>query len=706
MKAILRKFVLLWVVMVSVEQLNAQTPDANNILYVNGSATGSGTGNSWSNAVISLADALKYANDNKASYGTNTPLKIYVAKGTYKPAYSPQTFTNGGRQNSFLMVANVQLYGGFDPSTGINGLADARIYGTGGTILSGDVNDDDVISGSGSTLVITQNTENNFHIVISAGNVGSAILDGFTVTGGNSDNSASYVTVNGAYNVSPVEGGGMYIVESSPNIVKCTFTANRGYWYAGGMLNNNASPTLTDCTFLKNTVNGLGGGMYNSNSSPILNNCTFSGNMANNSNGGGVANYDNSSPVFNSCVFTANYGNQSGGVRNSYSSPTFTNCRFTSNSATSEGGAIHSLFSSSTITNCSFIGNFAGGGSALYGSNAAFIVNGSLFAGNFNTSGGTGIMLFTSQATLTNVTMARNGTTGLYAYGGGSTATIQNCVIWDEVVASGQGSSIGTYTSSHSIIKSKSDNTNGNIDATSLLPSNIFFDFANDNFTLKQNSPALNAGNNSLYLGLDANTKDLLGSTRLSGARIDMGAYEFQSTLPVVLVDFTAKADKNTAKLKWQTASEINNKGFIVFRSGDGKDFVRLTTQAPGFDGQSATYNYTDYSPLNGNNYYRLLQLDLDGKETDLGTRVLNFSLTDQEIRFYPNPVVDKLRLDFAAAQYQSLALIDISGRKLKEHKLQHHQGSCELEMGSYQKGIYFIEFRGVGGKKLIKILK
>ena len=686
-------------------QLKAQTPDANSILYVDGSATGNGTGSSWQNAITSLADALKYANDNKASYSTGVPLKIYVSKGTYKPAYSPQTFITGGRQNSFLLVANVQLYGGFDPGNGIDDLTDARIYGESGTILSGDVNGDDVVSGSGSSLVITQNTDNNFHVVISAGDVGSAVLDGFTVAGGNSDNSASYVTVNGVYNISTSEGGGMHIVSSSPQLVGCTFTQNRGYWYAGGMFISSSSPTLTDCAFVKNIVSSLGGGIYNSASSPTLTNCNFSGNSAPSGYGGGMANYNNSAPTLNGCVFSGNYGYQSGGVRNVSSSPVFSNCRFILNSVVAEGGGMHNISSSVSFTNCSFLGNSAGSGGALHNDASSTSITGCLFAGNLSGSSGA-INNFVSQSTMINVTMAKNGTVGLYIYGSGGLANLQNCIIWDEVIATGQGSGVGAYLSSYSIIKSKTDISNGNINAGSLSGNDIFADFSNDDFTLKQSSPAVNSGNNSLYLGLAANTADLLGNTRLAGATIDMGAYEYQSALPVVFLDFTAKADHNNAKLQWRTTNEINNKGFVVFRSRDGKSFTKLHTQTSNFQGQLTTYNFTDYSPSNGANYYRLTQVDLDGNETELGTRVLNFSFSSQEVLAYPNPVVDKLNVNFATAQYQRLVLVDATGRKLKEYVIKSNQVNLELEMINYNKGIYFIALKGVGGNKLLKVLK
>ncbi|WP_317167147.1 choice-of-anchor Q domain-containing protein, partial [Winogradskyella wichelsiae] len=94
------------------------TPDSNNILYVNKAVSGgTADGSSWSNALPELADALVWAKNNEATSWATTPLQIWVAGGTYNPLYSPEDGANFGtnqtRENTFLMVNNVQLYGGF-----------------------------------------------------------------------------------------------------------------------------------------------------------------------------------------------------------------------------------------------------------------------------------------------------------------------------------------------------------------------------------------------------------------------------------------------------------------------------------------------------------------------------------------------------------------------------------------------------------------
>src|SRR5690606_9457525 len=108
---------------------------------------------------------------------------------------------------------------------------------------------------------------------------------------------------------------------------------------------------------------------------------------------------------------------------------------------------------------------------------------------------------------------------------------------------------------------------NGNISATLITATEIFNDDANGDYTLKSTSPVINKGNNVL----NTSTVDLGGEARLSGAVIDLGAYEYQEgTLPVTLISFAARADDDRVKLQWQTVNEINNKGFEIWRKVDG----------------------------------------------------------------------------------------------------------------------------------------
>jgi hypothetical protein len=84
--------------------------------------------------------------------------------------------------------------------------------------------------------------------------------------------------------------------------------------------------------------------------------------------------------------------------------------------------------------------------------------------------------------------------------------------------------------------------------------------------------------------------------------------------LPVELTSFTGRLINGKVLLHWHTEIERNNKGFTVQRSGD-----KLVWSELGFvhgnktTNESKDYTYSDNQPLQGINYYRLLQTDENG---------------------------------------------------------------------------------------------
>lgn len=265
---------------------------AAGLVYVDAGATGANDGSSWADAFTDLQPGL-----DTAVAGD----QIWVAEGTYKP-----TVEHGGagsRFQSFQMKNAVAIYGGFDPP--VDDLWQDRDWVRNVTILSGD------IGSQGDPA------DNSYHVFYHPGELaldGTAVLDGFTVTGGNADGDSS-----------DRWGGGMKNVESSPTVTNCTFSGNMAE-YGGGMLNHTSSPTVTNCTFSGNSSTWFGGGMLNMySSSPTVTNCIFSGNSSVQSHGGGMCNVG-SSPLVTNCAFSTNLAAEGGAMSNTFgSAPSVTN---------------------------------------------------------------------------------------------------------------------------------------------------------------------------------------------------------------------------------------------------------------------------------------------------------------------------------------------------------------------------------------------
>jgi len=173
--------------------------------------------------------------------------------------------------------------------------------------------------------------------------------------------------------------------------------------------------------------------------------------------------------------------------------------------------------------------------------------------------------------------------------------------------------------------------------------------------------------------------------------------------LPVTLTDYSASLsdDKTQVNIDWTTLSEQNNQYFILQRAGDGKQFANLDTITPtGQPGGGSSYVYTDRSPLPGNNFYRLSQVDKDGKTTFYGILQMTIPVhSTSSLRISPNPASGVVYLDLVNPEQGMLQvnLLDVQGRTLRtlgfrKQSLDWHQS---IDLSGIPPGSYFIRIRG-----------
>lgn len=113
--------------------------------------------------------------------------------------------------------------------------------------------------------------------------------------------------------------------------------------------------------------------------------------------------------------------------------------------------------------------------------------------------------------------------------------------------------------------------------------------------------------------------------------------------LPVKLEYFTAeKASSHSSLLKWATAAEVDNDHFEIERSADAQSWTTLgEVKGAGTTTEEQVYTYADEAPLNGVNYYRLKQVDIDGHYTYTNVQDVTFDgivSTNNNMTMYPNP--------------------------------------------------------------------
>ena len=117
--------------------------------------------------------------------------------------------------------------------------------------------------------------------------------------------------------------------------------------------------------------------------------------------------------------------------------------------------------------------------------------------------------------------------------------------------------------------------------------------------------------------------------------------------LPVELLSFDGSCNDNIISLEWKTATEHNSDYFEVVKSRDGENWSQLTTlESAGNSTQELTYNTKDGDAFDGNNYYKLIQYDIDGQFKEYGPiNVLCGSSSKGYFSVFPNPNSGKFQV-------------------------------------------------------------
>jgi hypothetical protein len=201
----------------------------------------------------------------------------------------------------------------------------------------------------------------------------------------------------------------------------------------------------------------------------------------------------------------------------------------------------------------------------------------------------------------------------------------------------------------------------------------------------------------------DSNTRQGNAGYSGTGTAPDIGADEGEFTaavMPVSLLSFSGEAQEHINRLFWITSTETNNNGFVIERGIDGKHFTAIASiPSKAINGNSTTqinYSYSDTRVLTASAYYRLLQMDKDGRVTYSNIIRIKRSPAQTVIAAaFPNPAKEVLHVAISSVKDETIDLVvtDLGGRIVLKQSSAVTKGDnlISLDIRKFSAGQYFI---------------
>ena len=220
----------------------------------------------------------------------------------------------------------------------------------------------------------------------------------------------------------------------------------------------------------------------------------------------------------------------------------------------------------------------------------------------------------------------------------------------------------------------------------------------------------------SCTINTTANTITLSSFNIASGTTYRITGADLNSPMPVELTNFTANAIDGKVHLNWQTATEVNNYGFDVERKMENGEWITVGfVEGYGNSNSPKEYSFTNESPASGILYYRLKQIDNDGKykysgvvEVQSGIPV-DFGLSQN----YPNPFNPTTTIQYSLPKTGNvkLTVYNVLGEKVADLVNETKEAgihTVNFDASNFNSGLYFykIETNGFTQTRKMMLIK
>ncbi|MEI9946762.1 MAG: LamG-like jellyroll fold domain-containing protein [Chitinophagaceae bacterium] len=217
--------------------------------------------------------------------------------------------------------------------------------------------------------------------------------------------------------------------------------------------------------------------------------------------------------------------------------------------------------------------------------------------------------------------------------------------------------------------------------------------------------PLNNTSSGRVVSGLTANTSYKICHVAKDGAD-SLGAvmetyFSTAITLPLTWKYFVANQHDDAVLLQWETLNEENTDHFTVQHSGNGIDFINIgNVAAAGNTTNTVHYEFTHSTPVNGANFYRLQQVDKDGRSTYSSIVKVMVNENAAVLKLLANPVQGKqIRFQLAAAE--EVSLFTQEGKLVWKKKLV--AGTNTINANLFASGVYMLQAGSITRKVILE---
>jgi hypothetical protein len=175
------------------------------------------------------------------------------------------------------------------------------------------------------------------------------------------------------------------------------------------------------------------------------------------------------------------------------------------------------------------------------------------------------------------------------------------------------------------------------------------------------------------------------------------------SPLPVTFTAFGANQTSKGIDLIWNVTAERNVQTYVVERSSTGADFAKLGEVAAN---NATAYSFLDNQPIAGMTFYRIKEVDIDGKSKYSPVVRLNLE-RNIALRAYPSPATTEVTIEHSATDKGTISITTADGRIVKQIDVKPQMTQSFINTSTLKAGLYVVRFVGADGKaqttKLIK---